>query len=248
MLIENNEVGEELDFHKVVPDAVRVINKIEQEYQLIKGLILTESDLKCHLYYRLMQKMRYKSPYPTQENMIYANSVHSELPWYDDQNKLTIKPDITILEPGALSIVRGVGGRLKLPSKQFEFSGKALIFELKFIRGKKGITKRVFDERILPDLMKIQRLFQRIDSQGVFGHVFCIFVIFNKTNKVCDEFSEFIKEYGEGDDYKVVYGTGNVDMDNIENNFSEFPDIRTLNKLGINIPFSSASRVQNRFL
>ncbi len=230
----------------MVPNAVRVINKIELEFQLIKGLILTESDLKCHLYYRLMQTMRYRLPYPTQENMIYANSVHSELPWYDDQNKLTIKPDITILEPGALSIVRGLGERLKLPSKQFEFSGKALIFELKFIRGKRGITKRVFDERILPDFMKIQRLFHRIDSQGVFGHVFCIFVVFNKTNKVCDEFYEFLKEYGEGDNYKIIYGTGNVDLDNIENNFSEFPDIRTLNQLGR--PFSSASRARNRFL
>ena len=229
-----------MDFHSDIYEIVSTIKNIEKEYQMIKGLILTESDLKCHIYLRLMQKMKYKYPSLTRDAGIYANQIHSELSWYDDSGKLTIKPDITILESSGLSIVRGSGNRINLPSKQYEFKGRAIIFELKFIRDKRGITTKIFNQKIMPDYNKIQRLFNRLDMQGMFNQVFCFFVIFNKTNKVCKEFIEFINSNGFSDRHKILYGTGNIDMENINNNYSEEPDVRILNRLGARISFSVA--------
>jgi hypothetical protein len=233
-----------MNFEIEVPKIERIVRNIEREFQLIKGLILTESDLKCHLYLRLMQLSNYKMPKQTRDEGIYSNSIHSELSWFDENGNLTIKPDITILEPAGLSILRGTGYNYSLPSKQFEFTGKSIIFELKFIRGTSGITKKIFTEKILEDYMKIQGLFNRLDNQGMNNEVFCFFVIFNKTNKVCTDFIEFMSTNGSSNRHKIIYGSGNVDMDNIENNFSLPPDIRLLNKLGASIPFSMV--VKNR--
>ena len=183
---------------------------IEQDFRIVKGLILTEDDLKCILYSRLSRIRRLSNPITTQDKEILATSIHTELKWYDDDGKLTIVPDITILEPRHLSILHMYRSNLRLPSKQYSFGGKAIIFELKFCRNKMGITTNYFKNEIRADYDKIVRLFNRLDSQGLPNDIFCYFVIFNKTNLVCEEFTSFISQYGESDRHKVIYCTGMV--------------------------------------
>ena len=68
---------------------------------------------------------------------------------YDEEGKLTLVPDITILDPSGMSVKHGVSIRIKdnrlaygrLPSKGFEFGGKAIIIEIKFEKSKKGISE-----------------------------------------------------------------------------------------------------------
>ena len=189
------------------------ITEIEEEYQRTQGLILTEDDLKCLLYSKLMQISELSQPRETQDRQIRANSIHTEVSWSDANGRYTIRPDITILEPECLSILHGKGSKLPLPSKQFEAHGKAIVFELKFIRYKSGITLKVFDGKkssIMKDYRKIQRLFDILDSQGKPNDMFCYFIIFNKTNKKCGEFDRFIERNGESIRHKIIYVTGNV--------------------------------------
>lgn len=189
------------------------ITEIEKEYQRTQGLILTEDDLKSLLYSKLMEVPQLSRRIKTQDQWIYANSIHTEVSWYDRNHKLTIKPDITILEPEHLSILHrhdGYGTKRPLPSKQFEFNGKAIIFELKFIRNKTGITPRTFNGPIMKDYRKIQRLFAKLDAQGAPDNIFCYFVIFNKTNVKCREFDTFIQQNRESSRHKIIYATGHV--------------------------------------
>jgi hypothetical protein len=190
------------------------ISEIENEYQQTQGLILTEDDLKCLFYDKLIKIPELSQRIKTEDQEIYAKPIHAEVSWYDKNNKLTIKPDITILEPEHLSILHRYGCNLRLPSKNYSFNGKAIIFELKFIRNKIGITPRTFSSKIMKDYRKIQVLFERLDSQGYSHHVFCYFIIFNKTNIKCKEFDLFIEQNGQSNRHKIIYGTGNVQFKN----------------------------------
>jgi len=188
----------------------QIIAEIERNYQQTQGTILTESDLKCLFYNKLIQIPELSQRIRTQDSEIYANSVHTEVSWYDEDNKLTIKPDITILEPEYLSILHKYGSHLRLPSKQYECGGKAIIFELKFIRNKTGITSKTFNGVIMKDYRKIQRLFRKLESEQAGNDVFCYFVIFNKTDIRCKEFDRFIRQNEGTHRYKIIYATGNV--------------------------------------
>src|SRR5690606_23510080 len=158
------------------------------------------------IYSRLMRISTFSYPKSTIDEFVYATSVHTELPWYNDEGQLTIKPDITILNPRALSILHGIdNNRLRLPSKQFEFGGSSIILELKFIRGRQGINKKVFEEKIMEDINKINGLFDRIEREGMGNQVFCFFVIFSKTNKRCNDFIEFLREHGQSNRHKIIY-------------------------------------------
>jgi hypothetical protein len=195
------------------------IKEIADEYKKTKGLILTEDDLKCLLYRKLMKIPELSSPKATKNPSILANSIHTEVSWYDKNKKLTIKPDITILEPKNLSILHGCYDyEARLPSKGFEFYGKAILFELKFIRNKTGIRKATVESNIKKDFEKIKKLFHRLDSQYKPYEIFCYFIIFNKTNIKCPEFEHFLRQNEESDRHKIIYKTGDVEFSRVLGN------------------------------
>ncbi|MBA7661227.1 hypothetical protein ES703_69242 [subsurface metagenome] len=194
-----------------------IVRDIEHEYQFNQGLILTESDLASLIYCRLRYLFLRRFPrnnsglywrMRTQDSHIYASPVHLEAPWYDDDEKLTIRPDITILEPAQLSILHRYRDGFRLPSKQFEFAGNAIIMELKFIRYKSGITPHALEE-IRQDLDKIEKLRRRRNTD-LMNSLYCFFVVFNKTDNRCPEFDEYLSERRQSEWYKYIYGTGKV--------------------------------------
>ena len=200
-----------MQIDSLIPQIDRKIYEIESEYQATKGLILTEDDLKCILYHKLNEIDELSEKRETQGPGILANSIHTEVSWYDRNGKLTIKPDITVLEPKNLSILhKCFEPDSKPPSKQYEFHGKAIIFELKFIRNKTGIRKTTLNSRIKKDYEKIKGLFSRLKSQGKEDELFCYFVIVNKTDIKCKEFDRYINQNRRKNRYKIFYLTGKV--------------------------------------
>ncbi len=191
------------------------IAEIEREYQESQGLILTEDDLKCLIYNKLMQIPELSQRVVTKDQQIYAKSIHTEVSWCDKNGKFTIRPDITILEPEYLSILKRDDKKLQLPSKGFIANGKAIIFELKFIRDKTGITSKTFNGSIMKDYRKIERLFEKLDAEQLPEDVFCYFIIFSKTNKKCEEFDLFVEQKRQSNRHKIIYATGNVHFGSI---------------------------------
>ncbi|MFH1946492.1 MAG: hypothetical protein ABIK95_12790 [Acidobacteriota bacterium] len=189
----------------------QILVNILEEFQLNKAMILTEDDLKCTIVRRLFEIPELSIPQSTQNIEILSYPVHTEIPWYDASGKLTIKPDITILDPKNLSILHGCYGKsLPLPSKQCEFAGPSIIFELKYIRNKTGIRKATFEGKICEDFKKVQKLFDRMDEANQPNALFCYFVVFNKTDIKCRDFEEFLVSNKNSYRHKLVYGSSNV--------------------------------------
>lgn len=218
-----------LDMNNLLPQLDQVIDEIGQEYLAAPGLILTEDDLKCLLYKKLTDMPGLSEPVRTQDQHIRGTSVHAEVSWYGENRTLCIKPDITIVEPEHLSILHGYvpnyGARERdprrpaprrprcetppLPSKQFEFGGKAVIFELKFAR--KGMTAAMF-RLIRMDFSKMTRLFEILDRRGEGNTVFSYMVIFNKYRESLEgtELGEFMREHGASHRHKILYKAGRL--------------------------------------
>jgi len=189
------------------------VKEIEGEYQGAQGLILTEDDLVSILFHKLSSNYPVLiEPRATEDSHIYAPMLHTELSWYDKNGKLTIKPDVTVLDPKYLSILHKNAERVNLPSKGYSFRGDAVLMELKFIKNKTGIRQATIDGRLKKDIQKIERLFKRLEDQGAPYDLFCYFIIFNKTDIKCREFEEFQRSANNKYQgrYKILYATGNV--------------------------------------
>lgn len=201
-----------MNINEYIPLIIQKIYELEKEFQETQGLILTEDDLKSILFSKLMNISDLFVPKATRNQNINATSLHTEISFYDDSGNLSIKPDICILEPEHLSIINFFNEeQLRLPSKQYSFGGKAIIFELKFIRNKQGITTYDFRSQVKKDFLKIQRLLRKLEREGFPNDIFCFFIIFNKTNQVCYEFKEFL-EVNKDQRYKIIYASGMVDF------------------------------------
>ncbi|HEY0319473.1 MAG TPA: hypothetical protein VGC66_00730 [Pyrinomonadaceae bacterium] len=210
-----------LDFNILTPRIERLIHRLKVDYSHNPGMILTEDDLQCHLHGRLSRLRAFRYGLPTQDSRVLGFSVHSELTWYDERRKLRIKPDITILEPEEMSIQHGyVSPMLEpfcssvsafhmarpLPSKQYEFGGNAITFELKFARN--GITE-YFARLIKQDFKKMMRLFEILDRRGEGESIFSYLIIFNKLPQPMSDtpLAQFMNEHGSGPRHKILYKT-----------------------------------------
>ncbi len=189
------------------------IKQIEAEYQRSQGMILTEGDLMSVIIHKLSSNYpELTTPRVTEDANIYAPMLHTELSWYDKDGKLTIKPDITILDPGYLSILHKNDEKVNLPSKGCSFGGDAILIELKFVKNKGGIKQTTIAGLLKKDIQKIKRLFLRLEDQGAPYDLFCYFVVFNKTDIKCREFEKFQRSTNneQPSKYKMLYATGKV--------------------------------------
>jgi len=192
------------------------IQNISEEYKSNQGLILSEDDLKCHIFRKIHDLIPNHSVV-THDQEITGSPLHTEIRFYDEDGKLSLIPDITILDPAGMSIKHGMsirtkGNRLaygKLPSKGFEFGGKAIVLEIKYEKSKKGISGATV-QKIRNDLGKISRLMQRHNRPYGDNNIFGIMVVFNKTNIVDQSFDQLVQYYENSADIKIIYGTGNV--------------------------------------
>src|SRR5215471_14368172 len=96
-----------LDFSLLCPQIERVIDLVGQRYRNAPGTILTEEDLRCELVHALRRLPGLRRYLPTQDRHIRATSVHAQLSWFGNDRRLSIVPDITIVEPAHLSILHG---------------------------------------------------------------------------------------------------------------------------------------------
>lgn len=229
-----------LNFDELLPRIDIIASQVEREYRKTPGLILTEDDLKCILYNKLTSQPGLSCPARTRDRGIGAIAVHTEVPWFDEDWKLRIKPDITIVEPRHVKILRRRLPRLRIgrdrhldeivprPSKQFGISGKALTFELKFART--GITDS-FYRLVRKDYAKIQRLFSILDSRGEGDSVYSYLVILNKYRQNLDEgnpLTRLLATNGSSYRHKIIYITGRFRLNPISafiggGSFSPYP-------------------------
>lgn len=177
------------------------LEELGEYYNQNKGVILTETDLQCILYNKLLEIPQLNRIERTANNEeIYSHYVHTEISWFDDNGKLTLKPDISLISPSSLKVGNGQKG-LAMPTKGFYFMGGGIIFELKFNRYKS--TKKFLSE-IKKDFEKFKKL------DRLHRDIYCYFVVFNKTSNMCNELINFIQNYNSSSKHKIIYKSGNI--------------------------------------
>jgi len=205
----------ECGLDEVVRDVERVVYIIACDYRRIKGLILSEDDLKCSLYRRLYSM--YSEPVPTLDSDILATAIHTEIPWYNESGLLTLRPDLSIIDPRRLSVLHGIGEHTRrnvaihyrLPSKGFEFGGQAVAIETKFVRAFAGISQK----HILSfqkDIDKMQRLCERHNSNSQPPNVKGVLVIFSKSDNGRQHIDNFKQRNERLTDIKILFQSGGV--------------------------------------
>lgn len=201
---------------QTVEDIISQITELESDYQENKALILSEDDLKCQIFRKIYPLFDHNQV--TMDNNIKGSPLHTEIKFFDENGKLSLIPDITVLNPNDLSIIHAVKFRItsrgikykRTSSKEFEFAGDTIIIELKFCKNKTGISQSnvVSYEK---DINKIKRIQEIVNTRSEGRNkVFGIFVIFNKTNIANTEFQRFMLSNQSLSELRVIYGTGNL--------------------------------------
>jgi len=185
-----------------------LIEQLASEYRTAPASILTESDLQCLLVSRLMGLDPLRGARPTRDADILGTMVHSEVSWFDEEGRLRLKPDITILEPSNLSIFHGLD-RAHLPRKGFHFNGCAIIFELKLVRGRNGVTAKSVAS-IRRDLDKITGLLRKVEREGAPDELSAYFILFSKVDRRPQELCDLIAEHATNDRLTMIYRSAGV--------------------------------------
>jgi hypothetical protein len=146
-----------------------------------KALVLTETDLQCLLYKKLHEIDYLAEVTPTNDNYL-TNKIHTEISWFDSNNdnnrKLSIRPDITLLKPDNLKITSGFN--IPLPSKGFHSNDGGIIFEIKFDREPRTISQKNIDG-IFKDIRNFRRIYRRFSENGLQNEIYAYFIFFIKS-------------------------------------------------------------------
>lgn len=138
---------------------IDVLNNVANRLQQHRGIVLTESDLKCQVYTELLRVEDFSNPRPTFDDEITSIAVHTETKFYNAQGLLSQAPDLVITDPRQLSITQSINGD-PVPSKGFNFVGPSILIELKFLK-----SRRIIDARTLAairyDILKGESLNRR---------------------------------------------------------------------------------------
>jgi len=195
------------------------IATLNVEYRLAPGSILTEHDLRCRLHNHLCALPAFEMTIPIEDRKTLGTRVYHDLSWYDQDHKLRIRPDITILEPERLRIpvyqakkvldpFSGCGYVHRnfqgLPTKEFAFGGKAITIELKFARN--GINEAMA-KFIKKDFDKMNRLFHILEERGDGDTVFSYLVILNRFPHPPWQtpIAKFLRENRSSGRHKILY-------------------------------------------
>jgi len=180
----------------------RVLDKIKlvgNKFERIKGLIITESDMKCQIYSELQKLVKEDSA--TADKGILGSPLHTEVAYYNpnEQNYADNFIDIALFNAKQFSINKEVEIKLEnnqiitqqRPNKQYRTLGAAILIELKFCKKPYGIGSTVIDE-VKYDFNKLKAL---IDFNSDIAQMFGVIVVFNKTNKYLQEFETEILNF-----------------------------------------------------
>lgn len=203
----------DFNIETIYDNVLKAIDIVGERFKNYKGLIVTESDLKCQLYSELRQFIR--EDLKTNDPGILGTPLHTEVPFYnpDESNYANMPVDIVIFDPSEFSIIKDPKFRFEngeitngLPGKKYRTLGDTILIELKFNKQKNGITKS-FNNSILKDIEKLETIINFNSNKVMKG----ISVIFNKTDNVCKEFeNEVLKPIRNNID--VIYKSSNLEL------------------------------------
>lgn len=109
------------------------LRSLQSDYKNNKGLILTEGDLECHLFSRLLQQPELTGFHESANENARTSKVHSQVTWFRPERSSGFEVDITLCNPKYLKAL-DIELIETFPSKGFIYDGECVAIEVKFIR------------------------------------------------------------------------------------------------------------------
>ena len=155
------------------------IKELADNATINKALILTETDLQCQIYKKLSE-IKKLNKFSNTDDGFLTNKIHTEISWFSDNitDRLSIRPDITLLEPRNLRITSRFNGT-PLPSKGLHSIDGGIIMELKFDRNLKTISEKNF-RGIVKDIQSIETIHNRFDNNRIGYQIYSYLILFSK--------------------------------------------------------------------
>lgn len=198
------------------------LRELERDWKDAKAMLLSEDDLKCHFFRLLHKNSEFLKRKKTMDSDIKGTSVHTEIKFFDENGELTLKPDLTILDPKKLSIAHSVQ-RYKSTSHGLEYApttgkgfhsiGSAIIIEFAFVKKKYGITHIKDVKKIRKDFEKLKRIIQIDDTEDIRGYL----VVFSKANGGKRELYNLIREIEVHEKINFFWGSADYIFDRRRN-------------------------------
>jgi hypothetical protein len=185
------------------------VRAIEAEFRNAPGLILSEDDAKCILYAKLYSKLLESGSLirPTEQRAILASTIHTEIKFLDENNKPSIRPDITILDTTGISLTES-RGTLSISSKGFVLFGSAIAIEIKFCKAARGVGSK-FVASVRKDCVKLTQLKQRLYPETEAPVFRGVVVVFSRDGRASQHFANLQAEYADHADVEIIYATAN---------------------------------------
>lgn len=192
-----------------IDDIARCVVEIEEEFRITPGLILSEDDAKCLLFGKLQSCLisQLQHSLPTSDVNTLASPLHTEIKFLDRNGKLSIRPDLTLLDTNALCIGESRDG-FSIDRKGFVFFGSALAIEIKFCKAKRGITNP-FVASIRKDCEKLLDLQERLYPSNELPTFKGVAVVFSRRNRASQLFYDLQEEFAGNGNVQLLYATAN---------------------------------------
>lgn len=117
---------------------VRCLREIQNDFEVNRALLLTEGDLECELYRRLLDVEELAHYGATKRDGWRTRFVHSQVTWFSTKPDRTAKHsgfevDLTIFDPANIDVQTFAMDEY-YPNKGYVHDGECIAIELKFIR------------------------------------------------------------------------------------------------------------------
>ena len=140
----------------------KVEAKIEQlirEFKQYPDKFLTEEDLRSYLYHLLLED--FETIESTEDNS-QSISLHCEVRWYGESQKLKYRSDIVIFDVSQLITSKDI---FDLPTKGYGFNNPFIIIEIK-LRRINGVTDAQFKKDLKNDRKRLEKIRSEMPTQS----------------------------------------------------------------------------------
>lgn len=170
------------------------ITDLINDFEVCPGKYLTENDVCCTLFKKLLEYETFNQLLPTSDGS-ESIPVHTEVRWYGNSGKLKWRSDIVIIDVPTLRVKNGI---FRLPSKGYGFCKPLAIIEIKF-RRINGPSDNAFIKKILEDVDKLKKIKRELS-----GDYYSCLVILDKKKNI-DQIRQRIKKIDRKEEIKLFY-------------------------------------------
>lgn len=172
----------------------QTITDLINNFEVYPGKYLTENDVRCILFKKLMEYQRFNQLQQTADGS-YSIPVHTEVRWYGESGKLKWRSDIVVINVFSLRVKE----MFRFPSKGYSFNKPLAIVEIK-LRRINGPSDNAFIKKILEDVDKLEEIKRELS-----GDYYRYLIILDKKKNI----EQMIKRIDSEEGIKLFYKYSN---------------------------------------